>query len=74
METGKDQTVKASTLLGVMGSVLSGMFGVQNNKTREKDFTQGKPSHFIIIALIMTGVFVLAIWGMVSLVMKLSGV
>ena len=61
------------SLFGVLGSVLAGMFGVQSNKKREEDFTHGKPSQYIIIGLAVTTVFVLTIWGVVSLVMRLSG-
>jgi len=69
-----NQTDKSPSLASVVGSVLAGMFGVQSNKKREEDFTQGKPSQFIIIGLVMTSIFVLAIWGIVSLVTRLSGV
>jgi hypothetical protein len=50
------------------------MFGVQSNRKREQDFTHGKPSQYIIIGLLVTVVFILTIWGLVSLVMRLAGV
>jgi len=58
----------------VLGSVLASMFGVQSNRKREQDFTHGKPSQYIIIGLLVTAVFILTIWGVVGLVMKLAGV
>jgi UPF0716 family protein affecting phage T7 exclusion len=77
-ETGMEPENKvdqqAPSLLSVVGSVLASMFGVQSNKKREQDFTHGKPSQYIIIGLLMTVVFILLIWGLVSLVMKLAGV
>ena len=65
---------KPPSFLSVLGSVLASMFGVQSNRKREQDFTHGKPSQYIIIGLLVTAVFILTIWGVVSLVMKLAGV
>ena len=73
MESGKQQG-HAPSLLSVLGSVLASMFGVQSNRKREEDFTHGKPSQYVIIGLLVTVAFVLAVWGVVSLVMKLAGV
>ena len=44
------------------------------SRKREQDFTHGKPSQYIIIGLLVTVVFILTLWGVVSLVMKLAGV
>jgi hypothetical protein len=61
------------TFVGVLWSVLASMFGVQSNRRREQDFTHGKPSHYIIVGLLVTVMFVLAVWAVVQLVMKLAG-
>jgi hypothetical protein len=74
VEAEKENEKKAPSLFSVLGSVLASMFGVQSNRKREEDFTHGKPSQYIIIGLLVTLVFILTIWGLVSLVMKLSGV
>lgn len=74
MERGSKNETNTPSLLDVLGSVVAAMFGVQSNRNREKDFTHGKPSQYIIIGLLATVVFVLVIWGVVSLVMKLAGV
>ena len=74
MEAEKENEKKAPSLFNVLGSVLASMFGVQSNRKREQDFTHGKPSQYIIIGLLVTVVFILTIWGLVSLVMKLSGI
>ena len=74
MDQENSQSGKAPSLIGVFGSVLASMFGVQSNRQREADFTHGKPSQFIIVGLVVTAVFVLLIWGVVTLVMRLSGV
>ncbi len=65
---------KVPSFLDVLGSVLASMFGVQSNRKREEDFTHGKPSQYIVIGLIVTIVFILTIWGVVKLVMKLAGI
>jgi hypothetical protein len=74
MGSGKQERAGAPSLLGVLGSVLASMFGVQSNRKREEDFTHGKPSQYVIIGLLVTVAFVLTVWGVVSLVMKVAGV
>ena len=55
------------TLLEVMGSVLAAGFGVQSKENKVRDFTRGKPVHFIIagvaftLALLVTLVVVVAL-------------
>jgi len=73
MDQKDSQEGRAPSLLGVFGSVVASMFGVQSSRQREADFTHGKASHYIIVGLVMTAVFVLAVWGVVTLVMRLSG-
>jgi hypothetical protein len=74
MDPDKDNQVNTPSLLEVLGSVLASMFGVQSNRRREQDFVHGKPSQYIVIGLLVTLVFILTVWGVVSLVMKLAGV
>jgi len=74
MATDKQDEQQAPSFFSVLGSVLSSMFGVQSSRKREQDFTHGKPSQYIMIGLLVTVVFVLSIWGLVSLVMSLAGV
>jgi len=74
MGSGKDDQVNAPSLLQVLGSVLASMFGVQSNRRREQDFIHGKPSQYIVIGLLVTLVFILLVWGVVNLVMRLAGV
>ncbi|MEJ2315559.1 MAG: DUF2970 domain-containing protein [Gammaproteobacteria bacterium] len=61
-------------LLAHVGSVLAAFFGVQSNRARERDFTKGKPSTYIILGIVLTIVFILVIFGVVKLVLSLSGV
>ncbi|MBF7730676.1 DUF2970 domain-containing protein [Pseudomonas sp. N040] len=55
-------------------SVVAAAFGVQSGKNRARDFSRGKPSHFIALGLIFTILFVLVIVGVVQLVLHLAGV
>ena len=54
-------------------SVLSAFFGVQSNANRQRDFSNGKLSHFIFIGLILGLAFILIVIGVVQIVMKLAG-
>lgn len=56
----------------MLHSVLAAAFGVQSGKNRSRDFSRGKPSHFIILGLLFTGVFVLVLLGIVKLIMHLA--
>lgn len=70
----ENRTGEAPGLRQVLGSVLSAMVGIQKSKNRERDFTHGKPGHFITIGLLVTVVAVLLLWGLVKLVLHLAGV
>ena len=65
---------KPLTLWEMLQSVLSAALGVQSGKNRSRDFSRGKPSHFIILGVLFTVVFVLVIFGIVKLVLHLAGV
>ncbi|GGD04492.1 hypothetical protein GCM10007418_24440 [Halopseudomonas salina] len=54
-------------------SVLWAALGVQSSKARERDFTKGKPSHFILLGIGFTLAFVLIIVAVVNLVLYLAG-
>ena len=49
-------------------SVASAFLGVQSNKNRERDFSQGRFSHFVIVGLIGVILFILTLVAVVSLV------
>ena len=46
------------------------MIGVQSKEKRERDFARGKASHFIIVGVVLTALFVLAMAAVVSLVLS----
>jgi hypothetical protein len=50
-------------------SVGAAFFGVQSEKNRERDFTTGKLSHFIIAGLIAVVLFIACLIVIVSLVL-----
>ena len=64
---------KAPTLFQSVTSVLAAFFGVQSSKNRERDFKHGKAATFIVVGLVMTGVFVLTVWLAVKFALKQAG-
>ena len=69
-----DEDNKPLTLWEMLQSVLSAALGVQSGKNRARDFSRGKPSHFIVLGVLFTAVFVLVIFSIVKLVLHLAGV
>ncbi|HEX4872192.1 MAG TPA: DUF2970 domain-containing protein [Nevskiaceae bacterium] len=54
-------------------SVLAAFFGVQTRANRERDFTHGRASHFIVMGLLATLAFIgLLVW-LVRTVLRLAG-
>lgn len=53
----------------IVGSTMAAAFGVQSSKNRERDFTQGKASHFIVAGIIFTVLFALTVFTVVQLVL-----
>ncbi|MGQ7958129.1 DUF2970 domain-containing protein [Pseudomonas sp. SP16.1] len=56
----------------MLQSVLAAAFGVQSGKNRSRDFSRGKPSHFILLGVLFTGIFVLLLLALVKLVLHLA--
>lgn len=61
------------SILQVFQSVLAASFGVQSNLNRERDFTKGSAKAFIMVGLIVTVMFILTIFAIVTLVLKAAG-
>ncbi|MCF7202436.1 DUF2970 domain-containing protein [Pseudomonas sp. JM10B5a] len=61
------------TLREMLHSVLAAALGVQSGRNRARDFRHGKPSHFILLGVGFTALFVLVILGVVKLVLYLAG-
>jgi hypothetical protein len=64
---------RAPTLWHTVSSVAAAFFGVQSSKNRQRDFTSGKPIHYIIIGVAMTGLFVVTIVTVVKLILRNAG-
>ena len=60
---------KPPTFWQMVHSVLAAALGVQSNKNRQRDFTHGKPVHFLLLGLIFTALFVVMLFGVVQLVL-----
>jgi len=58
------------TLRQMISSVFAAAFGVQSSRNRERDFSRGKPLHFIVLGVIFTALFVLAVVLVVNLVLS----
>ena len=65
---------KPPTFWQMLHSVMAAAFGVQSGKNRARDFSHGKPSHFVILGIVFTLVFALTLYGIVKLVVHLAGV
>lgn len=72
MDQDQDRPEERLTFWQMLLSAAAAAFGVQSSKNRERDFTKGKAIHFIIIGIVFTVMFVLAVVLVVQTV--LSGV
>lgn len=57
---------KTPSIKNTFKSVAAAFFGVQSNKNRENDFTQGKLSHFIMAGIIGVIIFVATLVAVVN--------
>jgi len=69
---GEPHQRSGTGVLAVMQSVGAAMLGVQSSKNKERDFTHGKPLHFIIGGLIGTLIFLLLIGLLVKYLIATS--
>ena len=60
------------SLMQMFGSALAAMVRVKSKEKRERDFAKGKASHFIIVGVVLTAMFVLTMAGVVTLVMNVA--
>lgn len=65
--------IKPPTLWQTVVSVLASFFGVQSHENRVRDFSGGKPIVFIIVAIVLTVVFVLSLVMVVKLMLRNAG-
>jgi len=60
------------TLREMLQSVLAAALGVQSAKNRSRDFSRGKPSHFILLGVLFTTLFVIVLLVTVKLILHLA--
>ncbi len=65
---------RAPSLWQTMLSVLAAFFGVQSRNNRERDFSRGKASHFIILGVVMTALFIAVVVFAVKFALHQAGV
>ena len=53
-------------------SILASFIGVQKSKNQQRDFSRGRPMQFIIVGMVLTVVWYVAIYLIVKLVLKLA--
>ncbi|EIK53784.1 hypothetical protein YO5_15775 [Stutzerimonas stutzeri TS44] len=68
-----EQQHKPMTLRQMLQSMFAAALGVQSGKNRVRDFTQGKPGHFILLGIGFMVMFVLVLLALVRLVIHLAG-
>ena len=74
MDRQNDDNDEPLSFREMLQSVLAAAFGVQSGKNRARDFSRGKPSHFIALGLMFTALFVVVLFALVQLVLYLAGV
>ena len=61
---------KGLSVWQVATSTVAAAFGVQSKANKDRDFSTGKPVHFIIAGIVFTALFVMAIIAVVNLVLS----
>lgn len=72
-EPADNSDKKPLSLWQMFMSTVAAALGVQSSANRERDFTRGKASHFIIMGIVFTVLFVLAVVMVVRLVLSSAG-
>lgn len=67
-DSAEDTDAAHLTLLQVMGSVLAAGFGVQSKENKVRDFTRGRPFHFIVAGLLFTLALLAGLVAVVNLI------
>ena len=65
-----DEDLPPLTFLQMLSSTLAAALGVQSEENRERDFARGKASHFILMGIGFTAVFVVIMVLLVKLVIS----
>ena len=68
-EEGAQEALPPLTFRQMLSSTLAAAVGVQSQDNRERDFSRGKASHFILMGVGFTVVFVIVMVMIVQLVL-----
>lgn len=68
-----DPAPRAPTFWQSVQSVAAAFFGVQTSDNRKRDFTHGKPVHFIAIGIVMTVVLIVTLVFIVRFALRNAG-
>lgn len=69
MSQQDDTRRRGQSLFSVFKSVSASMFGVQSSKQHEEDFARGNIWSYVIVGLVATILFIVAVWAVVKLVL-----
>ncbi|HKY93412.1 MAG TPA: DUF2970 domain-containing protein [Nevskiaceae bacterium] len=67
-----DEKSRPTSAWQVVQSVAWSFFGVQSSENRKRDFTRGRPIHYLVAAVLMTGVVALVFFAVVQLVLHFA--
>ena len=70
--TAQASREQALTFMQMLKSVFAAAFGVQSKANRERDFSRGKASHFILIGVGFTAAFVFLMSLFVDFILSLA--
>ena len=68
-ESSTPDKPKKPTLLQIIGSIFSAIFGIQTNKNRERDFTEGNAKDYIGVYIVIVILIVIAMFSFVKVVL-----
>jgi len=68
----KEESTGSVSIMQVIGSILASFYGVQSSKNRKRDFQSGKARTFIAVGVLMTALWYLAIYLVVTLVLHVA--
>ena len=54
----EDKKDKAPGVFAVIGSVLAAMIGIQSEENRERDFTKGDITNYIMVGIVVVAIFI----------------
>lgn len=72
VDEGPDEQ-ESLTLMQMIFSGLAAGLGVQSSANRKRDFSRGKASHFIVLGIVFTVLFVIGMVTFVQMVLSTAG-